>query len=596
MYNPAILNNFTQKGDLSISVKHILSVFFICGGFLCLKAQEQNKYKLNLSENDNQKMDVDQVTSIFRDEIKEEDDLDAFMHHFYEMGYLLAAYEINKSDSAQVQIILSLGEQFSWADLDQGNLPDEIFLKTGFKKDIFLNQIVNFKKITRLFRSVINYSENHGYPFARIRLTNVVIKGKKIYASLNYDSGPFITFDDMVVPEEVSIKPKFLEAYLNIKQGMVYDHRKIDRIINLINQLAFVRMNNMPELQFVENKCQVHLDLQSVKSNTFDGIIGFLPNENEPDRLLITGQLFLGLDNLFRSGKRLKIEWQKPNILMQELLIEYDHPALFKFPLNFHIDFNLFKQDTSFINRNFHIQFVLNQLKFGHVGFDYSFFSSRLLNTDHIVNPDDLDNVDSDISYYGISYKFNSLDRFYLPTRGFLIEGSAQFGSRNIIKNAGINSDYYQGLLDRTFQIKARLKAEKYYPVFSRTVLLTRLTTGYIKNNQLFFNDLFRIGGLNTLRGFNEKNFYASWYITGTFEYRFLFENSSQFFVFIDGAALGYDINDQNFKDYPFGLGAGFSLSTKAGLLHIIYALGKSQQQPFSLNYSKIHIGYSNRF
>jgi len=585
-----------KKGELQITFKHILLVFYIWGGFFCVMAQDQNKYILLLSEEDRHKLDKGQLMSVFRKEVKNDSDFDQFMHYFYEMGYLLAAYEIKKTDSSQIQIQISLGELFSWAELDQGNLPDEIFLKTGFRKNIFINQIVNFNIITRLFKAVINYSENHGYPFARIRLTHVNITDKKLNAMLDYDPGPLITFDHLRIGDDVNIKPKFLEVYLNIKQGMVYDQRRVDRIFYLINQLAFVSMNKIPDLTFVEDMCRIQLNLKSLKSNTFDGIIGLLPNENEPNKLLITGQIFLGLDNLFRSGKRLNIEWQKPNVLTQELLINYHHPALFKFPLNFLIDFSLFKQDTSFINRDVDIQFMLNQLRFGQFGFEYSFFSSRLLNTDHIINQEALDVVDSDINYYGISYKFNSLDRFYLPTRGFLIESSAQFGTRKVIKNAGIDSDYYQGLLNRTIQIKASLKVEKYYLLFSRNVILTRLTTGYINNDQLFFNDLFRIGGLNTLRGFNEKNFYASWYFIGTFEYRYLFENSSQFFVFFDGSGLGYDINNQKFEDYPFGLGAGFSLSTKAGLLNIIYALGKSQSQPFNLDYSKIHIGYSNRF
>jgi translocation and assembly module TamA len=115
-------------------------------------------------------------------------------------------------------------------------------------------------------------------------------------------------------------------------------------------------------------------------------------------------------------------------------------------------------------------------------------------------------------------------------------------------------------------------------------------------NDQLFYNDLFRLGGLNSIRGFNERNFFASWYLTGTLEYRYLFDNDSQLFFFLDSSGLGYDIQDQKYRDHPFGFGGGFTLSTRAGLLHIIYALGKSSGQPLGLNYSKIHIGYSNRF
>ena len=117
-----------------------------------------------------------------------------------------------------------------------------------------------------------------------------------------------------------------------------------------------------------------------------------------------------------------------------------------------------------------------------------------------------------------------------------------------------------------------------------------------MNGDQLFLNDLFRLGGLNTIRGFNEMFFYASHYIIGTLEYRYLFENESQLVVFFDGSYLGFDINYESYKDYPIGAGAGISISTGAGLLNVIYAVGKSNDQPFNIRYSKIHIGYTGRF
>ena len=114
--------------------------------------------------------------------------------------------------------------------------------------------------------------------------------------------------------------------------------------------------------------------------------------------------------------------------------------------------------------------------------------------------------------------------------------------------------------------------------------------------DQLFFNDLFRLGGLNSIRGFNEMFFYASHYIIGTLEYRYLFENESQLLVFVDGSIIGHDLNVDSYLDNPVGTGAGISISTKAGLLNLIYAVGYSKEQPFNIRYSKIHIGYTGRF
>jgi outer membrane protein assembly factor BamA len=219
-----------------------------------------------------------------------------------------------------------------------------------------------------------------------------------------------------------------------------------------------------------------------------------------------------------------------------------------------------------------------------------------LTSTESLQSIGELDLIDFDLNYYGLNYRLNTLDRVFFPSKGLLIDLSLQFGTKKIIRNSGISSDKYRDLQEKSLQIKSSLFIEKYTLLAPKNTILTKLMTGYIENDQLFLNDLFRLGGLKSLRGFNEKFFYASWYLIGTLEYRYLFENDSQLFFFFDGSGIGYEINDQSIKDYPFGFGGGISISTRAGLLHIIYALGKSLEQPFGLNYSKIHIGYSSRF
>jgi len=589
------LNNFTEKDFRPLNKRLILLFLF---SWFChnLYAQAYDKYSLNISDPDRAKIDVEKMEQLFRSEVKNEHDFKVFMHHFYETGYLLASYRIEKPDTLTCRFTVTLGEPFKWARLKQGNLPDEIFLRTAFKKNIFQDDIFNFTRITRLFRSVIQYSERNGYPFASIRLKEIDIEDHRITASIDYQPGPVVYFGELKLDEQVNLKSGFLAAYLHIKPGMHFDAQKIEQIPHRLKNLAFIRPSNRPFLLFHNDSFDIQLELEKVKSNSFDGILGFLPNENEPDKLLVTGQLILGLDNLFRSGKKLYLEWQKPNLLMQELRIQYDHPALFRIPLDLGLGFHLFKQDTSFVNRDLQVQAYFNSGKTGSLGFNYRLMTSRLLSTAEIMQTQKLDQVDYDINYFGLIYKLSTLDRRYFPTQGFLVDATLQLGTKKIIRNVGIDEEKYEGMGEKSLQLVTTLTVDRYFRLFPKNTLLVRLAGGYMDNNQLFFNDLFRLGGLNTLRGFNEQHFYASWYLTGTVEYRYQFENESQLFFFFDGSGLGYSIQEPAYRDHPFGFGGGFSLSTRAGLLHLIYALGQSAGQPLGLNYSKIHIGYSNRF
>jgi hemolysin activation/secretion protein len=107
----------------------------------------------------------------------------------------------------------------------------------------------------------------------------------------------------------------------------------------------------------------------------------------------------------------------------------------------------------------------------------------------------------------------------------------------------------------------------------------------------IYQNELYRFGGQNSLRGFNEDELFASARSVITLEYRFLLDRNSNVFVFYDQAysensAIKYS------KDQPFGFGTGLSFGTNLGIFSVSYALGSQMQNPILLKNGKIHFGY----
>ena len=78
-------------------------------------------------------------------------------------------------------------------------------------------------------------------------------------------------------------------------------------------------------------------------------------------------------------------------------------------------------------------------------------------------------------------------------------------------------------------------------------------------------------------------------------EQRLFFGENSYLMVFSD---LGFLENPyyEPEKDYPVSFGAGINLETGNGVFRFIYGLGKSNLQPLSFSYSRIHFGYLARF
>ena len=118
----------------------------------------------------------------------------------------------------------------------------------------------------------------------------------------------------------------------------------------------------------------------------------------------------------------------------------------------------------------------------------------------------------------------------------------------------------------------------------------------WLINDQIFINEMNRLGGLKSIRGFDDQSLLASSYVIGTAEYRFLLEQNSYVYLFSD---FGYFENkNTEFTTYnaPVSFGAGISFQTKAGIFTINYALGRLENTQFLIRSAKIHFGFVNYF
>jgi outer membrane protein assembly factor BamA len=204
--------------------------------------------------------------------------------------------------------------------------------------------------------------------------------------------------------------------------------------------------------------------------------------------------------------------------------------------------------------------------------------------------------IDVNNTTYGIGLKAEKLDYKYNPTKGYeaRIEGGA--GTRQIIKNAKLPEKIYENIKPTTLQINSTASVAYYVPLLKQATIKLAAKGAYRYTDQLFKNELFRIGGLRTLRGFDEESINASNYTIGTIEFRYLLEQNSYTYLFFDG---GYYENNsiEGFQsDFPFGFGAGISFETKAGIFSLNYALGYQQRELAPLRSAKIHFGFVNFF
>jgi len=510
-------------------------------------------------------------------------------------AYLTASADTMRWTRDTVRVRLYVGEQFRWAYLRNGNLGDGLLTRAGYREKFFRNTPFMPEDWAKLQERILTEAENQGFPFATIGLDSVRLRGHDISGRVVLKRGRAVVFDSIQVVGNTKTKKRFLIKYLQILPGQPFSQQRVAAAAQLLRQLPYVKLRAEPEIRFAKGRARVYLLLDERPSNQFDAIVGILPNANaDQTGVQFTGEVTINLRNIKGGGKQVGLQWRKTDALSQLLDAQYVHPNFFGTPLELAGTFNLYKQNDAFTTIRPRLQVTYPTTRAGRV----SFFAEQRGSfieavKDTAVLPA---NLDSQFNSYGLGYAWNSLDDLFFPHRGYLLNAQGAVGTKVISINTELRPKLYEGIPLRSTQYSLGLRAERYLPVKRAGVLLLRLRGEALVNPRLFTNDLFRIGGLNSLRGFNENQFYTSSYAVATAEFRQFIGADSYVFLFADQAYLRHDIENDRYADQPTGLGAGLSFRTAAGLFQFVYSIGQANSQSFELKSSKIHFGLTSRF
>ena len=167
---------------------------------------------------------------------------------------------------------------------------------------------------------------------------------------------------------------------------------------------------------------------------------------------------------------------------------------------------------------------------------------------------------------YGIGFKHEQLDYRLNPRSGFTIQTEGSAGRKEIKKNAKLDESLYENINLKTSLYNISGTAEAYIPLLKRMTVKIASNTAWLYNENLFVNELHRIGGIRTLRGFDEESIFASFYTISTAEFRFLLEQNSALYFFYDHCYYEKRTKDEFVHDTPMSFGAGMFLHERRRL------------------------------
>ena len=496
-----------------------------------------------------------------------------------ESGYFTCNVDSTNLKNQKLKIYLQTGNLISLNSI-KVNLPNSLSLKLreDFNSD---KTYFNANDFSEKIKKWIILMNNNGFPFAEFEFEKSEIINSKINLICNLNSGPMVKIDSIINPEITKKELQLVYKFTDIRNGDLFELNKIYKISENIKNTGFIEEIRPPAYEFIDNKASIYTYFKPQSKNSINGLVGIQPGENET--VQFTGNVALNFQNALSYGEVLKFNWRRMFNSSQNLISELSYPFLFNTNFEVQGGLDMIKKDSSFFN--FNSKLIINYKS------NSNFSNGFLFTNNNSTNLLEDDYSSTSVNSFGFVTNFKKLDNPFNPRKGFKIKSEIAYGwketyaidtvANNILKSPNFNGN---------------LSFSSYLSLLKRTTFKIKLSGFTIQNNILYENELTRIGGYKTIRGFDEESIWVSSFVLGNFEFRYLIDERSNVFLFSDFAWTESKTNNFLMEDYFQSFGFGTNISMPNGLLTLIYGLGRKIDNPFLIRTGKIHLGFTSYF
>lgn len=471
--------------------------------------------------------------------------------------------------------------------LNKGKNYQTIWVKNN---DLFENKNDYFptNNLDSILNKLAKTNINEGYPFAQIKLVPNGFQQSEQRIELLVNKGKQRTIDGVKLIEYEKLSKGYLRHGLNIKNGEIYSEQKLASISTLMQQTNYIAEVQQPQTLFKPDSTILYLYPKKISSNYFDGVLGFGTDDNGDFKL--NGNVQLSLNNVFNSLEEIRLNWIGTANKNTSLNIGVKVPYLFKSPIGSETNFKLFKQDSVFVNVDF------SERLFYQLNLNSTIGVSGMVQSSNFLLEDDsyLKSSYDDYSKTGIGLSYN----YFLKHPFRLMEGKSMLDvAVNSIRKKEKNFSWTEEIDNKTVnQIEIGLKTFRLFELTDKHYIKTGAEfRGLLtKDDDFSENELYRIGGFGSFRGFNEESITANMYGFLNVDYRFVPSEAFYIGLFADYGFI--DNKRANLNTSLLSFGTGISFLTKMGIFNLSYAVGKTDETSFDFKESKIHFGILSQF
>lgn len=500
----------------------------------------------------------------------------------------------NDSTYADISITIDEGQQVKLGEIIiKGNktISAEKILN-GFETKT--GNILDNNTLNSDIKNLLDEYEKNGSIFTKVFIDEVTIydeeSNPKIRITLSVKEESSVKISNIKIKGNEDTKDNVILRELKIEKNKTVTREDLQNIKFRLERLNIFETVDQPEIYTLtsKNESGLLIKVKEGNTNTFDGIIGYVPPANDKEEGYLTGLINLSFRNLFGTARRLDARWQQETKSIQELELKYSEPYIFNLPLGLSGGFMQRLQDSSYTRRKFDAR--------GDILLTDKFTLGFSTGIDRVIPPEDslaiFTIADSRVIYGGTEIRYDSRDNIFIPNKGFLYKAIYVYGDKRIFNKANsVNTE------DRSYSMqKYSMDIDVYFSFFKRQSMLIRFFAGQVVSDKLEDADFYKVGGIKNIRGYREEQFRASKFTYGTIEMRYSFSRKSFASIFIDPGyyykPLDVLNNIPKQEGFLMGYGLGIRIETGIGLIGVNYAIGKED----GLLDGKIHFGLINEF
>lgn len=411
---------------------------------------------------------------------------------YFDHGYIKHRVEgprvVLSPDRRWIDIYFTIeeGEQFFVGDVRiEGEL---LFSEQSLLSDIETEPSAVFSR-SKLGEDIHRLTDQHaslGYAYTRVTpLTRVDEESRRVDITFDVRRGDLVYFDEIRMSGNTKTRDKVIRREMKIIEGQVYDSSGLNLSKERIEALGFFEEVNLSTEPTSEDSMDVLVQVKEGQTGTLSAGFGY----STVDQLV--GTIRLSLGNLFGRGQRLSLNTEFGG---RREFFDFSFFEPYLLDTNWSFGTSLFRSRREFTE--FTRKSVGGTIRFGYKVGDYTrvFTSYRYEDveiSDVIEGALSLieDGVTSSVT---LSWVRDSRNHPYDTSKGSINSVG--------VERAG---DFLGGDFDFT---KVTTSSTWYFPVFWKVVLAVGGRFGFgitDERERLPFTERFRLGGINTLRGFD---------------------------------------------------------------------------------------------